>query len=159
MPYFPTMSPGVKKKKRERWFHLHLPPWVKWEWNQLKITTHTLSVYFMVGTGVSPANPVRAPCIWEAAFGSQASTPRQDFSVLFLSLSNSILKIQLNWGSNLWCDEKRKPRAAPSAAGLTEAGDGICGLAEMMCSISHPNELYFIIGAHCHQSGNTEISI
>lgn len=29
---------------------------------------------------------------------------------------------------------------------LTEAVDGICGLIEMMCSISHPNELYYIIG-------------
>lgn len=29
---------------------------------------------------------------------------------------------------------------------LTEAVDRICGLIEMMCSISHPNELYYIIG-------------
>lgn len=41
---------------------------------------------------------------------------------------------------------REKPRAAPLALGLTEAVDRICGVIEMMCSISHPNELYYIIG-------------
>lgn len=71
---------------------------------------------------------------------------RAEFLCYFLSLSSSVLKLQLNWGSNLWCDEERKPRAAPLALELTEAVDRICGLIEMMCSISHPNELYYIIG-------------
>lgn len=85
-------------------------------------------------------------CIFEKQQSDAKHQHSSRISVLFLSLSNSILKLQLNWGSNLWCDEKRKPRTAPSAAELTEAVDRICGLIEMMCSISHPNELYFIIG-------------
>lgn len=42
------------------------------------------------------------------------------------------------------CDEERKPQAALLAAERSEAADRICGLVEMMCSISHPNEFCYI---------------
>ncbi len=90
-------------------------------------------------------------CIFEKQQSDARHQHSSRISVLFLGLSSSVLKLQ-SWGSNLWCDEEREPRAAPLAAELTEAADRICGLIEMMCSISHPNELLLYYRAHCHQS-------
>lgn len=74
MPSFSTMSQGltvIPSTSPESW--------LKWEWNQLKIITFTLSVYVMARAG-GPETQCYL-YIWRAEIWSQKSTLEQNVYV------------------------------------------------------------------------------